>query len=111
MSPATQQTAEHSSGLSAALYAASVAVTSAIVSFLIVVVTGPLFSDGETWTGFALAWFFYGLPALLVASASTIAVYGTYRRATSQIGRAACYLGCVVLAGAAGIGLSIAVGL
>ena len=50
-------------------------------AFLIVLVTGPLFSNGESWQAFALGWWVFGVPiALFLGAASAAVVYPLYIR-------------------------------
>ena len=50
-----------------------------MLSFVVVVLLGPHFANGERWEVLVLNWFFFGMPiALLAAAASTVLVYPFY---------------------------------
>ena len=81
-------------------YGLFVAFAGVLEAFLIVVATGPYFSNGESWQAFALGWLVFGTPAgLVLGCVSAIAVYPLYVRLSSwtRLG-AMCFLNVLVVA-------------
>lgn len=76
-------------------FVSSIAVSSAIFSFLITAITGTYIVHGETAIGVGLLWAF-SLPAIVVLSLLTLSAYSRYLTFEKSSVRLAFYGGCVL---------------
>ena len=78
-------------------YGLAVAVAAGLASLLVVVATGPLFSNGEAWETFAIGWSVWGIPAALAGGAlSPLVLYPTYMQQKTWVGSALLFIANLV---------------